>query len=109
MQAYIDAESFLIPYTEVYDNDGQLWRSYIQQWNGKGLKPKPESKDPKWDFRTSSVQSLMVFDMQIGHTTRCRSPAPEYPDQPGVFFWQGDEGNVHEEDFDVSGFISEGR
>jgi hypothetical protein len=79
---YIDAETFLIPYTEVYDHDGQLWRSYIQQWDGDGEKPRPDDPDPKWDFKSSTVLSLMVFDMQIGHTTRCQFPLQSIPNKP---------------------------
>jgi hypothetical protein len=106
---YVDAESWHIPYTEVYDNDGQLWRAYIQQWKAGSNKPMPYNKEAVYPFKTTFIQALTVFDMQQEHTTRCEFPASDAPREEMWYYWWGDKGGSQPEDFDVANFINAGR
>ncbi len=106
---YIDKASWLVPYAEVYDQQGQLWRSYVQLWAGNRHKTTPESKI-YYESSQNFLRSVLAFDMLQNHATRCRFPAPEMPlDHEPFIYWQGDDGSVHPEDFDVSQFINAGR
>jgi len=106
---YVDAESWHIPYTEVYDNDGQLWRAYIQQWKAGSNKPMPYAKTAVYPFPSTFIQALTVFDMQQEHTTRCEFPASDAPNEEMWYYWWGDKDGSKPEDFDVSNFINAGR
>jgi len=106
---YVDAESWHIPYTEVYDNDGQLWRAYIQQWKAGSNKPMPYAKEAVYPWPTTFIQALTVFDMQQEHTTRCEFPASDAPREEMWYYWWGDKGGSTPEDFNVANFINAGR
>lgn len=106
---YIDAQSFLIPFTEVYDHDGQLWRSYVQQWLSNTDRPTPASVESVYDFKISFIVSVMVVDMQQNHTSRCQFPAQEFPNQEPWFYFAGESGTVNPDVFDVANFIRGGR
>lgn len=106
---YVDAEIFHIPYTEVYDNDGQLWRAYVQQWKAGSNKPMPYAKEAVYPFPTTFIQALTVFDMQQMHTTRCEFPASDAPTEDTWYYFWGERGGTQPEDFDVANFINAGR
>lgn len=106
---YVDAESWHVPYTEVYDNDGQLWRAYIQQWKAGSNKPMPYAKTAVYPFPSTFIQALTVFDMQQEHTTRCEFPASDAPNEEMWYYWWGDKDGSQPEDFDVANFINTGR
>jgi hypothetical protein len=105
---YVDAQSFLIPITEVYDHSGQLWRAYVQQTK-VGRKPMPYAKEAVYDFDVFFVQAVIVFDLQQEHATFCEWPAPDAPTEEVWYYWQGDDGGSQPEDFDVAAFIPTGR
>jgi len=105
---YVDAESFIIPITEVYDHNGQLWRAYIQQTKTDSNKAMPYAKDAVYDFNTFFVAAVTVFDLQQQHATACEFPAPDAPTEETWYYWRGEE-NVRPEDFDAAGFIQAGR
>lgn len=107
---YVDAESFLVPITEVYDHSGQLWRAYVQQTKTDSNKPMPYAKSLVYDFNTFFVSALTVFDLQQQHATFCQFPAPEAAaaQEETWHYWKGEEGS-QPQDFDVAGFIQAGR
>jgi hypothetical protein len=85
-------------------------RSYIQQWNSNVRKSMPYATESVYDFESSFLASVMVFDIQQLHTTRCSFPAPDAPDkQESWFYFQGEKGTVSPEVFDVANFIRGGR
>lgn len=107
---YVDAQSFLIPYTEVYDNDGQLWRAYVQMWNAEKDRFMPKSEEAVYPFKTTFLAALSVFDMQQMHSTRCSFSNADGENKEAWFLWWGKKsGGTVPEDFDVAAFISQGR
>ncbi len=105
---YIDRESFVIPYTELYDRKGQLWKAWVNQWK-LGRKPFPEAKRVVYDYDQQFFPSLSMFDMQLEHATRCKLPSPEFPGEEGWYFNFGEAEGTTEEPFQLSTIIASGR
>jgi hypothetical protein len=105
---YIDRESFVIPYTEMYDREGELWKAWINQWK-LGRKPFPEAKISVYDYEQQFIPALVIVDMQLDHATRCTLPSPEFPGEEGWYFNLGDREGTSESAFMLSEIISSGR
>jgi hypothetical protein len=105
---YLDRHSFVIPYTEMYDQKGQLWKAWVNQFN-IGRKVFPGAVKASYDYEQQFIPALSIFDMQLSHATRCLLPSPSVAGEEGWYFNFGaDEGTV-EEAFSVSSIIASGR
>jgi len=105
---YIDRESFLIPYTEIFDLQGKLWKGLVQNWVARGTM-RPESKY-KFNYDRAILAGLAMFDMQENHATRCQLPAASAMEtEDGWYMNVGDREGTVESAFDVSSLIGEGR
>ena len=105
---YIDRESFLIPYTEIFDLQGKLWKGLVQNWLLRD-KMRPDSKYSV-GYKRVALGSTELFDMQLNHATRCQFPAEEYAGKDdGWYLNLGDAEGTTEDVFDVSSIIGEGR
>ena len=105
---YLDRQSFVIPYTELYDQDGQLWKAWLNQWK-IGKKPFPEAKVAVYDYDQQFIPSITMFDMQLDHATRCQIPSAAYPGEEGWYVNFGPEGGTVEEVFTLQAIIAQGR
>lgn len=104
---YVDRESFLIPYTEIFDLKGKLWKGLVQNWQAR-RKMAPDSKyDP--GYERQMIANISLFDMQLNHATACQFPAEEFKGQDAWYLNVGDVEGTTESTFDVSSIISEGR
>ena len=104
---YIDRESFIIPYTEIFDLQGRLWKGLVQNWQQR--KEMREGSKYKPDYKRFIISGISMFDMQLNHATRCQFPGEGFPDEDGWYMNLGDEEGTTEQVFDVSTFIGEGR
>lgn len=105
---YLDRESLLIPYTEIYDLKGALWKSLIQTWKF-GNKPIPTATKAVYDYQQFFIPSLTMVDIQQNHATRCMLPGDRIPNNESQYFNFGDAEGATNEVFDVSHFIQIGR
>jgi outer membrane biosynthesis protein TonB len=105
---YVDRDSLLIPYTEIYDLKGALWKSLVQTWKF-GPEPIPNSKRAKYDYDQFYIPSLSMFDIQLNHVTRCFLPSPDEKGEEGWYYNMGDKEGTTEDVFAVSHFIEIGR
>ncbi len=105
---YLDRESLLIPYTEIYDLKGSLWKSLIQTWSF-GKSPIINSKKQTYDYEQFYIPSLSMVDIQQNHVTRCYLPSDKSPkDEEGWYWNRGSEEGTTEQVFSVSHFIEAG-
>lgn len=105
---YLDRQSFVIPYTEMYDHDGNLWKAWVNQWK-IGERPFPEAKRAVYDYQQQFIPGLVVFDMQLEHATRCSLPSPAFSGEEGWYFNFGDAEGSSEDVFLISSIIASGR
>jgi len=105
---YLDRESYVIAYTELYDQRGELWKAWVNQWK-IGNRPYPEARRVVYDYEQQFLPAISMFDMQLDHATRCRLPSPRFPGEEGWYFNFGDAEGTTEETFNLSAVISQGR
>ena len=104
---YLDRESWLIPYTEIYDLRGGLWKALIQT-SRFAKKSRPSSKI-EYPHEQFFYPAFSMIDMQFDHCTRCQLPSPTFPGEEGWYINVGDREGTTEEVFEVSSFIQTGR
>jgi hypothetical protein len=105
---YLDAENWIVPYTEIYDLTGQLWRSLIHTWK-QADRPRPNAKRAVYDYETIFINSFTLVDMQQEHATRCQFPSPDMPDEDGWYYVFGEAEGTTREEFSVTNFVGSGR
>ena len=105
---YIDRHSFVIPYTEMYDQQGALWKAWVNQWK-IGRKAFPGAVKAVYDYEQQFIPALSIFDMQLEHATRCLLPSPSVAGEEGWYFNFGAAEGTVEEAFTVSSIIASGR
>jgi hypothetical protein len=104
---YVDRESFFIPYTEIFDLKGKLWKGLVQNWAMRD-KMSPNSKYSV-GFERAVLASVEMFDMQLNHATRCQFPDEAFKNEDGWYLNMGEQEGMSNSSFDVATFIGEGR
>lgn len=105
---YMDRHSFVIPYTEMDDQKGQLWKAWVNQF-AIGKRPFPGAVRAVYEHEQQFIPALSIFDMQLLHATRCLLPSPSVPGEEGWYFNFGEAEGTVEEAFSVSSILSSGR
>ena len=105
---YLDRESYVIAYTELYDQQGELWKAWLNQWK-IGDRPFPGATRSVYDYEQQFLPAITMFDMQLDHATRCRLPSPRFPGEEGWYVNFGDAEGTTEDAFNLSAVIAQGR
>jgi Protein of unknown function (DUF1329) len=77
---YIDAEAWFEPYTDTYDQSGQLWRNHIY-WLTYRDRPVPDAKVAIYPFKRQFVVGASSTDVQTGVATMCYLPGRRTPER----------------------------
>jgi hypothetical protein len=106
---FLDKETFLILYSDLYDQNAELWKTVIQNIR-TSKRPNPNI-DFEYDEERMFVYAFTVIDMQLMHGTRAAIPGMQFPDEPGWFIDIGfdSEQSVDESWFRIAGLIAGGR
>ncbi len=105
---YLDRESFVVAYTELYDQRGRLWKAWINKWN-IGRSVFAGARRAVYDYEQQFLPGITMVDMQLDHATRCSLPSPQVSDEEGWYFNFGDAEGTTEDAFSLSRVISQGR
>jgi len=106
---YVDKETNLIPTSDLYDGNGELWKN-VQISFRADRKP-----NPKVDFSYEDIRlfayAYSVVDIQLQHSTRVAIPGLAFQHEAGWYLDLGPEApsTVGEEWFSVHGLIAAGR
>lgn len=103
---YVDKETFVISYSDIYDRSGQLWKVWINQFSFK--KRAGANYGEEYPDEMPFSPSITMVDTQLSHATRAALPSAKYPGEAGWYFNQGDKGGVTEEFFTIAHLIGEG-
>jgi len=97
---YIDQETFRVPYSDIYDSSGQLWKAWIQSF----LFAKAPIADAKYsvEYEVPYEPSITMVDMQIQHATFCELPSRRFPGEQGWYVNVGDKEGTTESSVDGS-------
>ena len=100
---FIDKESYRIPYTDIYDRAGGLWKVWINQF-GFRKRAAPGYGD-EYPDEMPFLHSITMVDMQLSHATRAALPSSKYPGEAGWYFNQGEKTGLTEEFFTIAHLI----
>ena len=103
---YIDKESYAIPYSDMYDRGGQLWKVWVNNFSYK-KEPYPGSA-LKYDEVTPFIPCIVMVDMQLQHATKASLPSHRFPGEPGWYWHQGAKEGTTEDQFTIAELIGSG-
>jgi hypothetical protein len=103
---FIDKETYLVPFSDISDRSGQLWKVWISQFAFK--KRATASYGDEHPDEMPFNPSITMVDMQLNHATRAALPSLKYPGEQGWYFNQGGKTGLTEEFFTVAHLIEAG-
>ena len=104
---FLDKESYRIPYTDIYDTAGELWKIWVNNYKYAG-RPIPNAKYG-FDYDVSYNPSISMVDMQLVHATHCSLPSNKFENEQGWYLNVGDEEGTTAEYFSLSNIIAAAR
>ena len=103
---FLDKETYYIPFTDIFDRSGQLWKVWVNQWSFK-RRASPSYGD-EYPDEMPFQPSITMVDMQLSHATRAALPCSKYPGESGWYFNQGAKSGTSEAFFTVATLIESG-
>src|SRR5437773_10474855 len=79
---FIDKETWGIPYTDIYDRSGELWKIWI---NDVGFRKKAFAGAGviEYEDELPFAPAIVMVDMQLEPATKTSSPTPRSPGEQG--------------------------
>jgi hypothetical protein len=103
---YLDKEAWEVPYADMYDRAGQLWKVWINNFS-YGKTSFPGSK-MVYEEDTMFLPCIIMIDMQLNHATKASLPSHRFPGEPGWYWHQGDKEGTTEDLFTIAELIKSG-
>jgi hypothetical protein len=104
---YIDRNIFGIPYSDMYDKAGQLWKIWIN--NVKfDTKPYPGATKAVYAYEVPFAPAIVMVDTQLGHATKASLPSSRFPGEEGWYYNMGAKEGTTEEQFTIAELIGSG-
>ena len=104
---YVDKEAWLIPYSDIYDRSGELWKIWINDFgfrkkafDGPGVIEYPDEM--------GFDAAIVMVDMQLEHATRAALPSHRFAGEQGWYFNQGELAGASEDWFTVAALVAAG-
>lgn len=103
---FIDQDTYLVAFSDIYDRSGSLWKVWVNQWSFK--KRATPSYGAEYPDEMPFQPSITMVDMQLSHATRAALPSNKFPGEEGWYFNQGDKTGLTEEFFTIAHLIESG-
>ena len=103
---FVDKESYLVAYTDIFDRSLHLWKVWVNQWSFK--KRATSSYGIEYSDEMPFQPSITMVDMQLTTPPRRRCPAPSIAGEQGWYFNQGAKEGLTEEFFTIAHLIEGG-
>lgn len=106
---YVDKESWVILFSDLYDTGGELWKVLIQNVR-TSTRPNPHVAY-EYEEEHIFVYGVSMIDLQLEHGSRFSIPGMAFPDAPGWYVDRGPDSEfaVSEDWFSVANLISSGK
>ena len=102
---FIDKESMLVPYSDIYDRSGELWKIWINDWS---FRKKAFEGAIEYPDELGFQPAIVMVDMQLEHATRAALPSLRFPGEQGWYFNQGEKAGITDDWFTVAALVSAG-
>jgi hypothetical protein len=96
----------VIPYSDMYDRGGQLWKVWINDFSYK--KEAFPGSPVKYDEEVPFGAAIVMVDMQLQHATKASLPSHRFPGEPGWYWHQGAAAGTTEDQFTIAELIVSG-
>jgi hypothetical protein len=104
---FIDKETYGIPFSDIYDRSGELWKIWINDVSfrktaGTG------AEAIQYDDEMPFAPAIVMVDMQLEHATKASLPSPRFPGEQGWYFNQGEKAGITDDWFTVAALVNAG-
>ncbi len=104
---FIDKEAWIMPFTDIYDRSGELWKIWI---NNFSFRKKSEGSNViEYPDEMGFLPAIVMVDLQLEHATKASLPSPRFPGEQGWYFNQGEKAGVTDDWFTVAALVAAGR
>jgi Protein of unknown function (DUF1329) len=104
---FIDKETWGIPYSDIYDRSGELWKIWINDISFR--KSVPGSNAIVYDDEMPFAPAIVMVDLQLEHATKASLPSPRFPGEQGWYYHQGEKAGITDDWFTVAALVAAGR
>jgi hypothetical protein len=104
---FVDKEGWIIPFTDIYDRSGELWKIWINNMTFR--KSVPGNNAIQYSDEMGFIPSIVMVDLQLEHATKASLPSPRFPGEQGWYFNQGEKAGVTDDWFTVAALVAAGR
>ena len=105
---FIDNETWAVPYSDIYDRSGQLWKIWVNEFSFR-KQPFPGAKLSTYAEEQAYAPSIVMVDMQLQHATKAALPSHKFPGEEGWYFNLGEKSGSTEDFFTIAHLIESGR
>jgi hypothetical protein len=104
---FIDKESMLVPFSDIYDRSGELWKIWINDWTF--LRKAPTGANAiEYPDEMGFQPAIVMIDMQLEHATKAALPSLRFPGESGWYFNQGEKAGITDDWFTVAALVAAG-
>ena len=101
---FVDAETFVVPLSDIYDHSGQLWKVWLNLFSYR-KEPFPGAKVSVYPDDMGFAPAVVMVDVNADHVTRVALPSRSSIGAEGWFFNMGDRLGLTEDWFKISSLI----
>jgi Protein of unknown function (DUF1329) len=104
---FIDKETWGIPFSDIYDRSGELWKIWINDVSFRKQAPTGGAAIA-YEDEMSFAPAIVMVDMQLEHATKASLPSPRFAGEQGWYFHQGEQAGATDDWFTVASLVSAG-
>jgi len=101
----IDKEAWGIPYSDIYDRSGELWKIWI---NDVAIRKQILPGAIEYPEERIFAPAIVMVDMQLEHATKASLPSLRFPGEQGWYFNQGEQAGITDDWFTVAALVNAG-
>lgn len=101
---YIDKESWMMPFTDIYDRSGELWKVWINDFSFR----KSVQGGITYTDEMPFTPSIVMVDVQLEHATKAALPSHRFAGEQGWYFNQGEKAGITDDWFTVAALVAAG-
>ncbi len=104
---FIDKEAWAIPYSDIYDRSGELWKIWINDISYR-KRAFEGSTAIEYEDEMPFAPAIVMVDMQLEHATKASLPSLRFPGEQGWYYHQGEKAGVTPDWFTVAALVAAG-
>jgi hypothetical protein len=105
---FIDKEAWVIPFSDIYDRGGELWKIWINDFSFRRSAFGGGANAIQYPDEMGFIPAIDMVDMQLEHATRASLPSARFPGEQGWYFNQGEKVGDTPDWFTVAALVEAG-